>query len=362
MRDSSGCLPTLKNPSTPCSSNGFIQSIWAAKLSTSSPNQTRPALSYFLFLTNLNGLKISSKKVGEDNEEEEEKEADEEGTPPPAQISKGKSFAALLTSAAPSKSLVRRCDSLKLTKVKPGRLARLLSSREHSYSIRELPFTLFVKKWNCRFSKHILLCRPVDFIYREVFFAILSLASGEFKLLADQTPLNDRGQHTPDRLGRPNGPSVLPDFGSGVHVSNILPGSAPDRSIYWFKGILIMLADELVRDDGHKGAIAKVIEFGQVSGSKTFDALITNIQTFTLVRVTDNVVVQHTELIKLVTYTALSGSESESSDGSEAYEEFVSVRGDTDGFDILMNFFRCCCRIHSEAVQTYRDGPSERAV
>jgi hypothetical protein len=273
------------------------------------------------------------------DEEEEEKEAEGEGTPPPAKTAKGQAFAALLVPAAPSKSLVRRCDSLRLTKVKPRRLARLNSSREHSYSIRELLFTLFVKKWRCRFSKHILLCRPVDFIYREVVFAILSLASGEFKLLADQTPLQDRGQHTADRLGRPNGPSVLPDFGSGVHVSNIRPGSAPDSSIYWFKGILVMLAEELVHDDGYKGAIVKVIEFGQVSGLKTFDALITNIQTFMLVRITDDVLVQHTELIKLVNYTALSGSETESSDGSKAYEEFIPVRGDTGGFDILMNFF-----------------------
>jgi hypothetical protein len=47
---------------------------------------------------------------------------------------------------------------------------------------------------------------------------------------------------------------------SVVHVSNIRPGSVPDRSIYWFKGILVMLAEELVHDDGYKGAIAKVIE------------------------------------------------------------------------------------------------------
>jgi hypothetical protein len=76
-----------------------------------------------------------------------------------------------------------------------------------------------------------------------------------------------------------------------------------------------------------------------VSGPKTFDALITNIQTFMLVRITDDVVVQHTEIIKLVDYTALSGSETESSDGSKAYEEFIPVRDDTGRFEIPMNFF-----------------------
>lgn len=62
-----------------------------------------------------------------------------------------------------------------------------------------------------RFSKHALLLGRTDFIYREVAFAILSLASGEYGLIEDQWPLLARRDgREPDlqvRVGSASGPS-----------------------------------------------------------------------------------------------------------------------------------------------------------
>jgi hypothetical protein len=194
-------------------------------------------------------------------------------------------------------------DSLRVIRVTPKRLPRL-DNPGHAYSAWELLFTHFIDKWSRRLSEHILLCRPVGFIFREVILAILSLASGEYKIWADQSPLSDRSNQDKGHFGSPCAASVLPYFGSGFHFSNVAPGSAPDKSIYRFKGFLIVLADGLFDEVGFKGEIATVPEMGRDSGHKTFDEPIKNLRSFILVRVVETAV-QHTDSIKF-NYTTLS--------------------------------------------------------
>jgi hypothetical protein len=249
-------------------------------------------------------------------------------------------FVALLNSNPPSAPCISRYDTLKVTKVKPRSLhssnsqADFDSRAMHSYVVRVALFNSFIRSWTQRLSKHILICRPVDFIYREVVFAILSLASGEFKLLANQSPRSkssDRLAELKVPLGSPNGSGILPHFGSGMHYQNILPGSAPETSIYWFKGVLILLVDIFVDDNGIKAAIGTATELGRDSGHKIFDALITNIRTFVLVRIEESGVVQHTDPIKLLNFTTFCQR------GED--EGFIPVEGNTTGFGMLMEFF-----------------------
>jgi hypothetical protein len=122
-----------------------------------------------------------------------------------------------------------------------------------------------------------MLCRPTDFIYREVGFAALPLASGDFKPVADQSPGLNRFSHVEARLGCPFGSKILPCFGSGIHLPNVLPESAPDSSVYWFKGVLVILADRLDNENRLKAAIATATEVGCESGCKTFDSLVQSV-------------------------------------------------------------------------------------
>jgi hypothetical protein len=286
----------------------------------------------------------------EGEEEDEEEEEDEDEGELLARTEIGQPFLTLLKPAAPPASLLEIHGSLKITKVRAKTLARPSSQREHVYVIRELLFSHFIETWSRKLSKHILLCRPVDFIYREVVFAILSIASGRFKLVADQSPVWPTSQRRlATRLGSPYGSGILPDFGSGMHAVDVLPGSAPDRSIYWFSGALIVVADDLGDDNALKAAIATVTECGRDSDYRTFDALVINIRCFMLVRVKDSDVVHHTDLIELVGHPTLPQPVRESSDKAESYESFVPVNGNTSSFNILMKFF--------EVVETYTLGP-----
>ena len=248
----------------------------------------------------------------------------EEDDDKPTEASVGQSLSELLIPAAPSTALLDKYQSLNVTKVN-ARMPTGTSTREKcKYIVRELLFSQFMENWRRRLTEYILLCRPVDFIYREVAFAILSLASGAFELLADQSPQKSRILGA--RLGSPKGERILPDFGSGMHLPNEMPGSAPDGSFYWFKGVLILLAEGLGSEDRLKAAIATVTEIGRDSGHRTFDALATDIRSFTLVRVRDGDMVQHTDAI------ALTGD-------SDSHSTSPAMSGTFCGFSILTNFF-----------------------
>lgn len=277
----------------------------------------------------------------EDDESNDDPEDQENMAENPAKTLLGQPLVALLTPDAPSRSLLDKYDSFNVEIVKPQMLTRDKGKVGHTYTIRKLLFTHFVEKWSLRLSHYVLSCRNVDFMYREVVFAILSLAAGAFQLLADQSPLSDRSEHLGARLGSPNGPSILPDFGSGTHAPKTLPGSAPDSSSYWFKGVSVVLIDGLADEAGFKAAITTVVNLVQDSGYKTLDAIVTNIQSFMLVRVVGGSVVQHTDLIELVAEASPLLSQKESRDRlySKPDDETRQVRGNTNGFEILMNFF-----------------------
>ena len=241
----------------------------------------------------------------------------------------GQPIPSLPVPVAPSRSALDKYDLLKIRKVKPRGLSDLSGERAYTHSLREWLFKQFVGKWDTWLARRLLKCRPHEFIYREVVFAIISLASGDFKFLANQSPLSRGDEDLEVRLGSPNGPSILPDFGSGMHALNALPGSAPTSTTYWFKGILVVLVDASVAEDGIKASIAAATDLGQKSGHKVFDALIINLLTFTLVRIEDSGVVQQTESMQLL--TSLPGPAINRNSGH--------LRGNSDAFAVLMNFF-----------------------
>lgn len=268
-------------------------------------------------------------------------ESDEEDNNMLAKSPVGQPFESLLTPAPSSRSLLNKYAALKVTKAKPKTVVRPSADAEHVYVVRELLLKQFIETWNGRLSQHILLCRAGDFIYQEVVFAILSLASGHFQLLADQSPVGrDRMTYNTAHLGSPYGSNILPDFGSGMHRMNALPGSAPDSSIYWFKGVVILLIDSQIDGDGLKAAIARLTEFGKESGRKIFDGLVTNVRSFMLVRVNGPDVVQHTEMIDLIPRSNLSAPVQDDPELPPSHEMFLPVSVSAQGFNIMVTFFQ----------------------
>ncbi|ERF73161.1 hypothetical protein EPUS_03002 [Endocarpon pusillum Z07020] len=250
------------------------------------------------------------KEEGEgDREEEDDKEEEEM----PTMTTTGQAIASLPEPFAPSRASLDRYDLLKVRKVKPRGLSDLSGERAYTHALREWLFKQFIGNWDAWLARRLLDCRPHEFIYREVVFAIISLASGDFKFLANQSPPSKGDEVLEVRLGSPNGPSILPDFGSGMHALNTLPGSAPASTTYWFKGVLVVLVDASVAEDGIKAAIAAATDLGQKSGHKLFDALIIHLLTFTLL------------------LTSLPGPATNLDSGH--------VRGNRDAFSVLMEIF-----------------------
>jgi hypothetical protein len=258
----------------------------------------------------------------------------------PSSFHIGQPFPLLVKPDSPPSSILDAYMTFRMTRVVPKTLNRPSSQSEHVFVIRETLFSRLIQAWSPQLTKHIFLSRPDAFIFREFVFAFVSLACGDFKLLADQSAIpSNRTEEETARLASPCGASVVPDFGSGAHFKDVLPGSAPQSAVYWFKGVLIMIADGMSEEDGLRAATGQIIKVGQKAGKETFDAVVTNIRSFALVRVRHPDIVQHTAAIDLVVDSDLHRPRKQSPFDLVPYEAYVSVVASLGGFNILMNFF-----------------------
>ena len=125
--------------------------------------------------------------------------------------------------------------------------------------------------------------------FREMAFAVVSLAAGHFYL------------ERPDRLYQlkegsvydgyliethHDAPStIVPTFGSFCHAAGQWPGSAPLEPLYWFENIVISLVPDSVFEIDMEAAVAQATEFGLKSGRGRFRIVLLSIFRAILVRV-----------------------------------------------------------------------------
>lgn len=124
-----------------------------------------------------------------------------------------------------------------------------------------------------------------DSAFRELAFAILSFAAGQYRFyelhrlggqITNGYPLDRNG----------DAPELLPLFGLGCHSPEEEAGSAPQDTIYWFENVLVSLApDDIIQDDTEV-AIAKVVEFGLEEGSHDFYAVVFSLINVVMLHVT----------------------------------------------------------------------------
>ncbi|EFR02600.1 hypothetical protein MGYG_05597 [Nannizzia gypsea CBS 118893] len=146
-----------------------------------------------------------------------------------------------------------------------------------------------------------------DFAFRELAFAILSLAAGEFcvtdvRKLYGNFYFKHRSHGFMVAKEADDETEIIPILGSGCHTPGTKPGCAPADTMYYFQGILISLvtADALFSD--RDAAIAKAVEFGLQSGKKGFDLILFSIKLMIVVKVSmdgDVTSVSHSEVLPL---------------------------------------------------------------
>ncbi|PYH42134.1 uncharacterized protein BP01DRAFT_418233 [Aspergillus saccharolyticus JOP 1030-1] len=135
---------------------------------------------------------------------------------------------------------------------------------------------------------------PTDFTFREIAYAILSLATGDVTFEDTHSfDANHQGEgyylipgagamhaNSPG-----SAPTVLPCFLWERHDTGVEAGSAPRQTTYWHDGVLVHLVTGLDRVGIEKAAIAEAVDAGLEHGRKSFYAIIFSILDVILLRI-----------------------------------------------------------------------------
>lgn len=193
-------------------------------------------------------------------------------------------------------SSIRKFSSLSPCEVQP----KLRLNRSQTFL--GLSFFTLCQQYLHVFTSFALEWSPDDFIFRELAFAIISLASGQIRFHSfpkrDCNPRYCLGWNCsngpnghPDGKGRviipdgTGGSNVLPKFGHGCHRPDEAPGAAPIETMYWFEGVLISLATSIHESGIREDIITRTVEFGVEQGKENFQAVIMSLFHLILVEV-----------------------------------------------------------------------------
>lgn len=180
------------------------------------------------------------------------------------------------------------------------------SKFSHGPAILNNLWLIFRSKLEDEMPYVLLGLRPVDFAFREIAFAIVSLAAGltDSLTFVDTRRLKGDLQNgymgiIPD--GDANGPvHFAAELAVGCHMDGSQPGSAPTASSYWFRGVLVRLESQLDQPGAVQHAIVLAVECGRrESQDHDFDAILLSIEHAVILRVFSNHV-EHTELLSLI--------------------------------------------------------------
>ncbi|EAU35663.1 predicted protein [Aspergillus terreus NIH2624] len=140
-------------------------------------------------------------------------------------------------------------------------------------------------------DEHIIQWKADDFCFREVAFALLSLAAGEVTFV-NPSSLNrnykSEGYYLiPDR-GPQNEQGLLPRFLYECHAPGVHPGAAPNNTAYWLGNVLVYLTARLDLIEIEETAIAQAVDTGLGQGSSSFYAMVFSVVDVILVHVETN--------------------------------------------------------------------------
>ncbi|KAL4943355.1 hypothetical protein BDV06DRAFT_139357 [Aspergillus oleicola] len=132
--------------------------------------------------------------------------------------------------------------------------------------------------------------KSTSFVFRELAFAILSIAAGE---IAFQAPddLNERFKEEgfyfiPSNEDPDGQQALLPRFLHESHQPGACPGSAPQSNPFWLGNVLVYLTSRAKDVEVEKVAIATIVDRGLSQGLTSFHAMVFSILDFVVLQVT----------------------------------------------------------------------------
>jgi hypothetical protein len=207
---------------------------------------------------------------------------------------------------SPDNSFLQSYRKLTPKLVTPKVLINLSSDFFHAHLMRHVVFEVFVRTYQSELPRVLTNFNAKDSAFRELVYAIISLASGTVLFQAKKQLINiDKNS----RIDNENGylvakdsegtENILPKFAKGFHSPGIEPGSAPSGELFWFNDVVICVTDGIEYTENLEAAIAKTVDFGQASGRTTFHGLIISLIDVVLIKHHSERVVERTVRIPI---------------------------------------------------------------
>ena len=182
--------------------------------------------------------------------------------------------------------------------------------------MRMLIYYTFRRRNDEALSMCLLQWTPDDFPFREMAYAILCLAAGgkytNTTLVEDKILQNDEygfieGDEVEEEEKDDDGGDKsrvlrehVSQLASGSHLKGLLPGSAPDETIYWMNGALIFLTRDLHHPNALENQVEWVVEHCQKHDVKgNVNAMLLSIDHVVLIKIFPDGLVEHTEVMAL---------------------------------------------------------------
>lgn len=217
------------------------------------------------------------------------------------------------------------------------RARNTIDYRSKSVHRKIIAVNLFEQLWMCfKFNRYLPGWNHDDFTFRELAFAILSFAAGQFRF--DMLSCLDGDLSTgffidPGDDERLSKPRLLPGFATRYHNPGADAGSAPQASIYWFENILVSLEPDAGMQNNPEAAIVKVVEFGFKEGKTKFYAVVFSLVNIIMLEIS---VRNGIPVLKRTEITSLSCCVEEGAQSTNKYELICQEKA---GFVSLMYFF-----------------------
>ncbi|PWY95056.1 hypothetical protein BO94DRAFT_530944 [Aspergillus sclerotioniger CBS 115572] len=153
-------------------------------------------------------------------------------------------------------------------------------------SLLDATFSLINDQYRELLDGYVLEWEPSHFAFREIAFAVLSVAAGEvsFECIRnfDQNHIGegyylDRRNVSPSLTASCHPVTILPRFLYESHLPGVRPGSAPEGRMYWLKNVLVYLASGLDSVEVEEASVAEVVEAGLKQGLVGFYAMVFSI-------------------------------------------------------------------------------------
>ena len=197
------------------------------------------------------------------------------------------------------------CQQLQCEIVNPRSLTHTLREGSRAPFVPGFTYLQLSKQYEepLRFGSPIW--KPSDFVFKELSFALLCLASSNPPLFSVEDTKDFRGCEHQGFLGYVRGHKdqqkieFMSRFLDGFHLPHVTPGSAPSEQSYMFQNVLVILVQDLTDPAKVKTAVAQAATEGNARGLRSFHSVVMSLYHIVLLQFFSDGHVEHTNSLQI---------------------------------------------------------------